>query len=156
MNQPDATTRSTTRRVALLGAVAVIGAMIDTYVNYPSRHHYSNVTFTTYYGHGVYRYRVLGRELTVGLGRVLHAVVPMVAPVEAHGYSLFWALAIVNGLAFVGVATLVGVTARTPRWFDAGVVLILAMIFSGLSLTPYDFLSYLFMAAAMEIGRAHV
>jgi hypothetical protein len=122
---------------------------------------YNRSAFLRQYTHGVYRYRVLGRELVLFAGHVLHALglglqTTSVELARGRGtWGLFVAITVVNGVAFVAFTALVYArTVRSRRWTPAYLVLVTAAAASSYVVTPYDFLSYLLIAAAILVAVA--
>ncbi|MEW6471862.1 MAG: hypothetical protein AB1679_06305 [Actinomycetota bacterium] len=121
---------------------------------------YAREAFLYQYRHGVYRYRVVGRELVVAVGRVLdHFGVALhtIATDIGHGRppaDLFTALLVVNGVAFVALAMLLyAVTARAAdEWRLSYVIVVVLVALSGYVVTPYDNLGYLLTVGAVVVA----
>jgi hypothetical protein len=98
------------------------------------------------YFHGVYRPRILGRELVVGIGNAVDALHLPIAVLRSHPHSLLAGFIIVNSVAlFVAAPLLYRLTARRDRSLTPlYLVMIIAMAGARTVTTPYDFLSYAF------------
>jgi hypothetical protein len=118
-----------------------------------SHHLYARQPFLAQYEHGIYRYRVVGREAVVFVAKVLnHFHLVVVTPAVGRS-DLFTALLVVNGAAFVAFTLLLyAATAREPGWLGPYVVLVVLVGASGYVVTPYDHLSYLLMLAAALVA----
>ena len=125
---------------------------------------YAREAFVGHYGHGVYQYRVLGRELVLAVGRVLrhfNLALHTTATDIGHGRppaDLFTAFVVVNGAAFVALAavlylvTVAAATAGDEDWRLSYVVVIVLVALSGYVVTPYDYLGYLFTVTAVVVA----
>jgi hypothetical protein len=121
---------------------------------------YAREAFLYQYRHGVYRYRVLGRELVVAAGRVLehlNLALYTLATDIGHGRppaDLFTALVLVNGVAFIALAVVlyVATAARDSDWRLPYVILIVMVALSGYVVTPYDNLGYLLTVSAVVVA----
>jgi len=113
--------------------------------------------FEATFGSGVYRFRVLGRELVLLVERLVgnplgeHLVVNGRHP---HAGGMFTALFVVNGLAFVAIALLAGMLLRQARVGTLGQIAVLAVIVGTLAasastVTPYDFLCNALLVGAL-------
>ena len=121
---------------------------------------YAREAFLYQYRHGVYRYRVLGRELVVAAGRALehfNVALHTLATDIGHGRppaDLFTALVVVNGAAFIALAALLYATtaARDSDWRLPYVILVVLVALSGYVVTPYDNLGYVLTVAAVVVA----
>lgn len=112
--------------------------------------------FVGLYEHGVYRSRVVGTYLVLALGHVLNG-----AGVSIHSFaapygqrsSLFTAVFVVNGVAYLGLALLLFlVTVSGRQWWPPFFVLVVLIAASSYVVTPYDDLSYLVVAMAVIVA----
>ncbi len=166
MARPDValqeSTRERTRHVLSLGValpLLLYGATTLGYDASYSKLFYNKVWFLYQYRHGIYRYRVLGTEAVLLAGAVLHALgadATTRAVAVARGgseWDLFTAFVVVNGAAVVALTLLLYVvTARRRAWVVPYLVIVAFVIASAYVVTPYDDLSYVFLAAAVLIG----
>jgi hypothetical protein len=108
----------------------------------PVRYEGRNVIWQ--YFHGVYRPRILGRELVVGIGNAVDALNLPIGVLRSHPQSLLAGFIIVNSVAlFVAAPLLYHLTARRDRSLTPlYLVMIVAMAGARTVTTPYDFLSY--------------
>ena len=122
---------------------------------------YARDAFLGQYENGVYRYRVLGRELVLAVGQVLqrfNVTLHTTATDIGHGRppgDLFTAFVVVNGVSFVALAIvlyLVTAAAGDDDWRLSYVVVIVLVALSGYVVTPYDNLGYLFTVAAVVVA----
>lgn len=143
-------------------AIFILTALRHTPVNSPGV--FYRPFFNLQYDNGIYRYRVLGRVLVIGLSDVVNSVTggPSVTGAYAATFhaeaSLFTGFVIVNGVSLVAFALLVYVvTVRTSKWLPPFLVLVTMTALSAYVVTPYDFLSYALIAATLTValmGRA--
>jgi hypothetical protein len=115
--------------------------------------------FLDQYEHHIYRFRVVGRELVLAVDRVLqhfNVVLHTTATDIGHGRppaDLFTAFVVVNGVAFVALATVLYLaTAAGAEWRSSYIVVIVLVALSGYVVTPYDNLGYLFTVAAVVVA----
>lgn len=153
--------RSVGEGVALAGLLPATLHLVLTlgYDSSYSHQLYAREAFVGQYRHGVYQYRVLGRELVLAVGRVLHhfnVVLHTTATDIGHGRppaDLFTAFVVVNGVALVALASVLYLaTVARPGagdWRLSYVVLIVLVALSGYVVTPYDYLGYFFTVAAV-------
>jgi hypothetical protein len=111
------------------------------------------------YDHHIYRFRVVGRELVLAVDRLLqhfNVVLHTTATDIGHGRppaDLFTAFVVVNGVAFVALATVLYLaTANGDEWRLPYVVLVVLVALSGYVVTPYDNLGYLLTVAAVVVA----
>ncbi len=112
--------------------------------------------FWMQYGNGIYRYRVVGRELIVALSTMVNSLTggPRITGLSAASFhveaSVFTAFVLVNGASLLALTLLIQrVTARSKEWLPAAIVLIVIVAESSYVVTPYDFLSYLLIVAGL-------
>jgi hypothetical protein len=120
---------------------------------------YNKQVFLHQYRHGIYRYRVLGTELLLLIGRItqhFNIHIETRAVVQTQGsehWNLFTAFFILNGLAFLAFALLLYlVTVRDQRWLPPYLVLVVVTALGGYVVTPYDDLGYLTVASAVVVA----
>lgn len=115
---------------------------------------YDRGQFSSHYDHGIYRFRVVGRELVLGVASVagsLHVHVRTIAldfGRGVHGWAVFPGFEIVNGAALLGLSVLLWRQLRDPKAHLAIVALVVA---SGYVVTPYDDLNLLLTAATLTV-----
>jgi hypothetical protein len=153
------TARARWRGLALGGAFPAVLHIATTlgYDSSYSHHLYAREAFLGQYRHGIYRYRVIGRELVLYVARLLEDLkftLHTHATDIGHGRppgDLFTAYVLVNGVAFVALAALLYKTTdrgdSTPY-----LVLVVLVAMSGYVVTPYDNLSYLLMVTAVVVA----
>lgn len=115
--------------------------------------------FILQYANGIYRYRVLGRELVIGVSNLINLleggprITGLSAATRSVEASMYTAYVLVNGVSLLAFSILLYVvTVRTREWLVPYVILVTMTVLSGYVLTPYDFLSYLFIAAALIVA----
>lgn len=152
------------RRAVSLGVglpAALYAAVTVGYDSSYSHQLYDRAAFVAQYRHGIYRYRVVGREAVLFADRGLHhfhlALHTPAVDLARGGatWELFTAFFVVNGLAFVAWAALLyGATVGAERsgqraqWVAPYLVLVVLVAASAYVVTPYDTLSYLLVTAA--------
>ena len=149
--------------VALAGVVPAVLHLALTlgYDSSYSHQLYARDAFIGQYEHGIYRFRVIGREVVVAvadlldhLGVVLHTTATDIG----HGRppdDLFTAFVVVNGVAFVALAMVLYFTSVVDdRSRIAYLTMVVVVAISGYVVTPYDHLSYVFTVAAVLAALA--
>lgn len=149
-------------RAVALGVAYPLGLFTALTLGYDasySQQLYDRSTFVAQYRHGVYRYRVVGREAVLFVARLLNhfgVALHTTAIDNIRGgarWELFTAFVVVNGLAFVGLAlVLYAATVRRAEWVAPYAVLVALVAASGYVVTPYDFLGNLLMAVAVVVA----
>lgn len=149
------------RRTAVVVDVAVAVAAFTAstlgFASWWSRRLFEPAVYRAYYRQGVYRPRVVGRELVwqvhraIGdpIGDHLYSRVPGARPGE-----LLTAYLLVNGAAFAGTCVLLGRLLR--RWGPGEpartlvyVTVVVAVALSGYVVTPYDQVGYLLLLGVL-------
>jgi len=132
-------------------------AVVSTY----SENTYNRSVFNFLYDGGVYRYRIVGRQLVLLVAALLdragwHLNTSATLVAQAgSSWDLFDAFVVVNGVAFIGLSfMLFRFTVRDESWSTAYIILITLVGLSAYVVTPYDFLSYLFIVAAFIVAIA--
>lgn len=143
--------------VAFPLGIYIISVLRHTPANSPGI--YYRPFFTLQYSNGIYRYRIIGRELIIGISNVINSlgggprVTGLTAATHSVEASMFTAFVIVNGVALLGFSILLClVTARDQEWLPAYLILVTMTAISNYVVTPYDFLSYGFIAAALLLA----
>jgi hypothetical protein len=123
-----------------------------------SHHLYDHRAFINQYWHGVYAYRILGRELVLATRRLLDHFGLFVHTTSTDlgqgkpTKDLFTAFVVVNGAALLTLTTLLYVANfATSEWALAYVTLVVLIVVSGYVVTPYDNLSYLWITASLLV-----
>ena len=119
--------------------------------------------FVTQYSSGIYRYRVLGRELLLLTHEVVRAFVPeapLSLPRDPQAtWPFYCSYLLVNGLFAIATSvafyTLTFVRKDEPRDIDLAAYLcfLLVSAISYSAVTPYDQMSYFFLAASFLATR---
>jgi hypothetical protein len=150
--------RSTRQFIALAIALplSMYTAISLAYVSTYSDSTFNRSIFKFTYDGSLYKYRVVGRELVLGVADVIHGLglhLNTFSSLSAQGtqvWDLFDAFLFVNGVAFLGLAILLyAVTVKDHAWSIPYLILIVLVALSAYVVTPYDYLSYLFIAAAL-------
>jgi hypothetical protein len=150
--------RSTRQFIALAVALplSIYTTVSLAYVSTYSDSTYNRAIFKFTYDGNLYRYRVVGRELVLGVADVIHGLglhVYTISSLSAQGthvWDLFNAFLIVNGVAYIGLAILLYIiTVKDRAWSIPYLILIVLIALSAYVVTPYDYLSYLLIAAAL-------
>ncbi|QXC61529.1 hypothetical protein KSP35_01375 [Aquihabitans sp. G128] len=147
------------------GAVAVVAGVASTFAasTWFSRALYDRAAFDGQYDHGVYRPRVVGRELVRAVHHVIGNPLPgWVSPSGRAGLphgDLYSAMTLVNLVAFLAFATLAHVVVGRaglpePHRTLVFATLVLAVAATGYVVTPYDQLSYVLLLAALVAATA--
>ena len=120
---------------------------------------FKRATFVAQYSHGIYRYRILGRELILGVTALIHSLILVnhsmsaVNAIYQDESTIFVAFVIVNGGALLTFAhVLYRVTVKSQDWVSPFLILVSLTAISGYVVTPYDFLGYLFIALAIVVA----
>jgi hypothetical protein len=145
---------------ALPTALFMISTMGHTSGNTPLL--YNRRSFLEQYTNGIYRYRVLSRELILALSRLVqtlgiyHQPSAVDAANGAPDPNLYVAVTLVNGTSFIAFTLLLYlVTVRRRGWLAPYLIMVALVAASGYVVTPYDFLSYLFITAALAAAFAN-
>jgi hypothetical protein len=120
---------------------------------------YNRRHFLHQYDHGVYRYRVLGREAVLGaahLANLLGLKVTSAAIALAQGHAT-WSLlsgeTLFNGACFLFMCVVLYVhMARRPGWVAPYLVLVSVAGMAGYVVTPYDDLRNLLIVIAFVVA----
>ena len=149
------------RRAVSLGGILPVVLYVAVTLGYDSSYShqlYELAAFVAQYRHGIYRYRVVGREAVLVTDRVLHhfhlALHTPAVDLARSGatWELFTAFFVVNGVAFLALAALLyRVTVRSEQWAQWVVPYLVVLVLVAASayvVTPYDMLSYVVLVAA--------
>lgn len=138
-------------------ALAVTACTGIGWASWYSRALYQPAAFDAQYNHGVYRYRVLGRELVQALERLVgnplgEHLAPRVA--GSNPGALFTALTLVNVIAMLATCALIHVVLARGSVPEPGrtllyVSLVAIVGFSGFVVTPYDQVATLLILATL-------
>lgn len=143
---------------ALLPLTAFL-ALTYGFAPFYSRNAFVPGAFQSSYHGGIYRYRVLGRELVEAAHRLLAGAgldsfpVPFASLAPGFSPALFLAHALVNGLCFAGFCAVAFALLRGRAGERAALpVYLVLLLLVGLTfyvVTPYDALSYLLLVLAV-------
>lgn len=138
-------------------AVAVVVATGVGWASWYSRVLYDPAAFDHQYERGVYRYRVLGRELVQALERLIgnplgEHLAPRVA--GSNPGAMFSALVLVNGACLLATCALVHLVLRRADVAEPGrtllyVTVVAVLGLTGFVVTPYDQLATLLVLGAL-------
>lgn len=145
-----------------IGAVLFLGVTVG-FSPWYSQRLFERRAFESYYGDGIYQFRVLGREAVLWLDRMVpndplgsHLVVNGRHP---HAGDLFTALFVVNAVSFFAVVLLARHVTRRAGVSEPGrslvmVVLLLVVAVSLSTVTPYDLPSVALILAVLVAASA--
>jgi hypothetical protein len=140
----------------LLYLVATVG-----FASWYSPQYFDRARFGAQYDHGIYRYRVVGRDLVLLADRWLHGnpIGRWLGSPATQG-QLFSAFFVVNGLAFLAFALFLRALLRRHGGLTesgrlcAYLVVLGAVALSSFVVTPYDMTSYALIAAFLLLVTA--
>jgi hypothetical protein len=139
---------------AVVGLVPV-GLLVVLVSHYP--HSVAQRSSLGQYFTGVYRSRVLARELILGIANGIDRVVGAHAGGLSPGFAAGWVTVTAGGFLLAWWLLRQQVRSRAPSIGPIEVVLAAAMAASATVLTPYDFLSYaLIIATVVAAGSGRI
>jgi hypothetical protein len=127
------------------GVVLPVGLYLFTMLGFVPNTSFRPAGFFAQYSHGIYRYRFLAREVIAGTASVIgHLAGRSLSPSGA----LFSAFVVVGCTSLAGLGLLLYRTTvgRNQEALTAYLVLIVVLVVSTYSVTPYDLPSYLLIA----------
>jgi hypothetical protein len=141
---PDTTRSRSRERLELIVPVALLVVVIARYPNWMAR----RAPLAQYFN-GVYRSRVLARELVIGIANALDGAVGARGHGALPGFLVGWY--VVTGFGFLLTCWLLRRyrRAHAPAVGPVELVVAVAMAASATVPTPYDFLSYALIVAAV-------
>ena len=144
-------------------AIAVLLYLAATvgFASWYSRDYFQRSRFDHQYGHGIYRYRILGRDLVSWTDAWLHAnPVGRWLHTPASNGQMYSAFFVVNGVTFLVFALLLRTLLARTRGLTEPVRLCLYIAvlgfvaLSSFVVTPYDMTSYALLAAFLLLVLA--
>ena len=144
--------------------VPILLSVMANYGFYPSGR-FSEESFRATYEHGIWRYRVLGREAVLALDNAFSWILPadfglrtqtLYASLPDYSPRFFFSLFVFNTIFLIATAALlnlaIGIRPRA-RYGQTkvllSVLLVCLMVISGFKVTPYDNLGYACLCAAV-------